>query len=145
MARLEPQLEGCGYDRARMMLGLLVTEIVAAKRIDNAKDMSVLVDILANDLAGYPAELLEEAIRKHKTKSPFWPAITNLHDVLTNGMAHRQLVVSRLQELIIANDCIINEEGRRARHSNSNSTEQRAETARKAREAIRASCPPDFI
>ncbi len=59
--------------------------------------MDSVVDIRANDLKGYPADVVDFAISEHRKKSSFWPALADIQPFIDALMTRRERERERLK------------------------------------------------
>jgi hypothetical protein len=85
------------------ILAPLAVELVATGKMAKTKSGD-LIGILASDLTGTPIDLVQSALRQHKRKSPFWPAVSDLMKFIDESLAARhaeQKLADQERELFI--------------------------------------------
>ena len=102
---------------ARTELAMLATEVAASGRLQDPEALRLLLPLLERDLAEYPPELVVAAIREHRRRSPFWPALSDLVTIMEELEAEQERRLRRARQVWLPE---------------SDERFQRAEVARKA-------------
>ena len=76
---------------ARTELAMLATEVAASGRLQDPEALRLLLPLLERDLAEYPPELVVAAIREHRRRSPFWPALSDLVTIMEEMRGEMEL------------------------------------------------------
>ena len=91
----------CGEQFAGQAVSVMALEFIASGRLSKAR-VSELVVLLVNDIKGYPAELVEQAIAEHRKVSSFWPSLADLMTHMQPVLDARYRIAERKQREMCA-------------------------------------------
>jgi hypothetical protein len=63
-------------------------------------DWKAFMEAAVEDLAEYPADIVVEAIKVHRRRSKFYPAIAELREIASDLLATRQFRIGRMRRLL---------------------------------------------